>query len=1145
MARAKPIQNSFNGGEFSPRMYGRTDIQKYGAGAQAIENWHIMPEGGLERRSGFRYASDAASGSTRLKEFIFSDGQAYVMEFSNQSIRFFRNEGLLVHQTLSGIQASTEVSSNTSEFTVVGPGYNDEDGPLHITTDTTLPPPLAVSTDYYVRLPESHSLPSASAVTPGSELFTVGAGHGYFDQMGPFRLTTTGSLPNGLDFEQDYYIVFQSATTFKLSTMPGGSVAAFSNNGTGTHTIEPTGAYKRDKFRVAATPTGAAVDITAPGSGLHTLTPTTSPRPAVTLSTPYQTADIPDLQFAQSADVLYIAHPSHAPRKLSRVSAQGFFLEEIDFRDGPYLTENTTADTIEPSATTGNGITLTCTKAIFKGSDVGRLVRIYDSASGPHWGYAKIVGVNPLEFQDADIEAHDFAPLDVTVGNDQIAITSHGIDTGEAVRVKEVGTIPGGIVAATLYYARAVTVNIITLHPTRSDAIANTNRLDILTQGSGAVCARLVSSVIDVAAHGYSGGEGPVQLSNSGGALPEGLAAGTDYYVVAVDSNSFALSLTRGGETVGITDNQGGGTHSVQGASAPSPTCTANVKSDFRAATASAAWRLGAWSSDADIGYPRSVSFHEQRLWFAGNAGAPQTIYASRTADFETHSPTGTLTTDETDLDSTVSDSNGIVATIGSNEINVLRWLSPSRTLLAGTSKRIWNLQPASDASGFSPTNTEAQPGGTRGASSVQPVVVDNRPVFCSNTGLKIGTAGYSIDSDSYVGQDLTLVAEHVLRPGAVQLAYAADPWSTVFAVRTDGELAALTLIADQEVAGWGRFVLGGAYVASYSRSFTTTDVSTVADTITDTAHGIATGSQVRFKTTGSMPAPLEEHKDYWVRAVDADTLAVFENAKDANDDRSRIDLTTVGAGTIEFGIATNAKVLSAAVIPAPTGDPNAVGRNNIDHDQLWVIAQRTINGATKTTVEYLEDVFEPTDAPENGFFVDSGATYNGVAATSITGLTHLAGELVDALADGKVIQAARVSDAGVLTLDDAASKVHVGLRYPSAFVSLRQALPSQEGSSEMTLGRIEHLVLRLDSSLGGEFGHSLDHMTDLSDLLLPHDHLFDTVPPLYSDDIEVALDAPWETSNRFAVRQTQPLPFTLLAVSTPMQKGRRGNRSR
>ena len=44
MARAKPIQNSFNGGEFSSRMFGRTDIQKYGSGAQTIENWHVANE---------------------------------------------------------------------------------------------------------------------------------------------------------------------------------------------------------------------------------------------------------------------------------------------------------------------------------------------------------------------------------------------------------------------------------------------------------------------------------------------------------------------------------------------------------------------------------------------------------------------------------------------------------------------------------------------------------------------------------------------------------------------------------------------------------------------------------------------------------------------------------------------------------------------------------------------------------------------------------------------------------------------------------------------------------------------------------------------------------------------------------------------
>ena len=1146
MARAKPIQNSFNGGEFSPRMYGRTDIQKYGAGAQTIENFQLMPEGGLERRSGFRYAGDAATGATRLRQFVFSDGQAYIVEFSNLSVRFFRNEGLLVHQTLSGIFAATEVSSVTSEIAVVGHGYNDTDGPLHITTDTTLPTGLSASTNYYVRLPAASTFVSTSAVTHGTETFTVSAGHGYFDEQGPFRLTTTGSLPTGLQFEQDYYIVYISATTFKLSTTPGGSVSPFSSNGTGTHTLSPTSAYKRDKFRLSASSSGAAINITAPGAGTHALTPQTSPRPAITIATPYATADIPDLHFAQTGDVLYIVHPNHAPRKLTRVSAQGFYLEEVDFRDGPYLDENTTDDTMRALATSGNSITLVSTKAMFKGSDVGRLIRIGRITDTPdNWGYAKIVGVNPVTFADTDIEGHNLAVADVNTGTDVISISSHGIDTGEGVRVKQVNTIPAGIVASTLYYARAVSANTLTLHPTRGDAIADTNKLNITSAGSGSPTSRLVSAVIDVAAHGYSGGEGPVQLTNSGGALPEGLAAATDYYVVAVDANSFSLSRTRGGATVGITDNQGGGSHSVQGATAPATTCTVNIKADFSHTVATKSWRLGAWSGDAAVGYPRSVSFHEQRLWFAGNAGAPQTLYGSKVSDFETFSPTGDLTNLTTDLNKTVTDSNAITATIGSNEINVLRWLSPSRTLLAGTTSRIWNFQPASDASGFSPTNTAAQPGGTRGANTVQPVVVENRPVFFSSTGLRMSVAGYSFDNDSYTGSDLTLVAEHVLRPGAIQIAYAPEPYSTVYAVRSDGQLAALTLIEDQEIAGWSRVIPGGAYVASYGRSFTTTDVNITADTITDTAHGIATGSQVRFKTSGTMPAPLEEHRDYWVRSVDDNTLAVFTNQKDANDDRSRVNLTTVGSGTIDFGMATHAKVLSAAVIPAPSGDPNTVGRANIPHDQTWAIVQRTINGATKTTVEFMEDLFEPTDVAEDGFFVDSGSTYNSTAATSVSGLSHLAGELVDVLADGKVVQEARVSTAGVLTLDDAASKVHVGLRYPSAFLSLRQALPSQEGTSEMTLGRIEHLVLRLDSSLGGEFGHDLDHMTDLSDLLLPHDHLFDTVPPLFSDDIEVALDAPWETSNRFAVRQSQPLPFTLLAVSTPMQKGRRGNRSR
>jgi hypothetical protein len=104
------------------------------------------------------------------------------------------------------------------------------------------------------------------------------------------------------------------------------------------------------------------------------------------IPTPYLTADIPKLKFTQSADVLYITHPSYEPRKLSRTGHTTWTLTVIEFIDGPYLATNTTTTTITPSATTGS-VTLTASAATFVSTDVGRLVRIKHSST---WGYLVI-----------------------------------------------------------------------------------------------------------------------------------------------------------------------------------------------------------------------------------------------------------------------------------------------------------------------------------------------------------------------------------------------------------------------------------------------------------------------------------------------------------------------------------------------------------------------------------------------------------------------------------------------------------------------------------------------------------------------------------------------------------------------------------
>lgn len=69
------------------------------------------------------------------------------------------------------------------------------------------------------------------------------------------------------------------------------------------------------------------------------------------LTTPYPLADLRALRFAQSVDVLYIFHENYAPRKLSRIAADQFNLTEVEFRDGPYVSENTGS----PSVSTGAG----------------------------------------------------------------------------------------------------------------------------------------------------------------------------------------------------------------------------------------------------------------------------------------------------------------------------------------------------------------------------------------------------------------------------------------------------------------------------------------------------------------------------------------------------------------------------------------------------------------------------------------------------------------------------------------------------------------------------------------------------------------------------------------------------------------------
>jgi len=95
MAKVSPIQGNFNGGEFSPLVHGRVDSDRYNTGLALCENWIPTIQGGLTRRPGSTFVAESASPTKmcRLIPFEYSTEQAYVLEFGEGIVRFFRDNG--------------------------------------------------------------------------------------------------------------------------------------------------------------------------------------------------------------------------------------------------------------------------------------------------------------------------------------------------------------------------------------------------------------------------------------------------------------------------------------------------------------------------------------------------------------------------------------------------------------------------------------------------------------------------------------------------------------------------------------------------------------------------------------------------------------------------------------------------------------------------------------------------------------------------------------------------------------------------------------------------------------------------------------------------------------------------------------------
>ena len=109
-----------------------------------------------------------------------------------------------------------------------------------------------------------------------------------------------------------------------------------------------------------------------------------SPGVPLEVVSPYTSAQVGSLEYAQSADVIYITHPEHPPYKLARTSALVWTLTAVTFAWPPFNDENTGTTTITASAVTGAGITLTASASLFVAGDVGSYFKISEVSASKY-----------------------------------------------------------------------------------------------------------------------------------------------------------------------------------------------------------------------------------------------------------------------------------------------------------------------------------------------------------------------------------------------------------------------------------------------------------------------------------------------------------------------------------------------------------------------------------------------------------------------------------------------------------------------------------------------------------------------------------------------------------------------------------------
>ncbi len=1187
MTYAAPLLESINSGEMSPRMEARVSFDRYPNAAKRLRNTVLLPQGGWTRRPGTRFVCEVADSAdeTVLVPFQYSQEHSYQVELGDGYARFMRRQARIEVGTTdaavsngnfdSGITSWSDISdvptfpsivrsttgeATTGSVTAVVPLTSASSGQLLLFfistyggTALTITTPAGWTQLYHVVGPSNLRRHAAYyKVATGSEGSSVAVTisstdnrwtsvchtiSGYQGTPEASTATGTSSAPNSPSLSPTWgsaktlwLSVFGAGLNGSVTTSPtgyGGQVreslssspywsatvsmargvedatenpATYATSFSGpwvaaTVAIRPAattirwdstnarlelpepvsgevaaeqavtigGGYTAVehvlKFTVAGYGTGTVffrVGSTTGGQeilseielgpGYHAIafTPGTTTfylqfanrapqqmwidavsflsNVPMSLTTPYGPADWEFLRVYQGQNVLYLLHPDIAPRMLHRHGHRSWSLMEAFFEDGPYDPVNEGHDYIEHQAMRNplfeNGIKDWTDASTGDGyvdhQDDTHLAELDPGSSGGS-------GV-------AILRGDCLVPLD-----EQIVV--HFLIAGAGpVGVKIGITTNDGTYVDTNYNAGWHSVEVTTTSSFLHVQFSYSEHTQARAAIGGVLVypqkARLLrpggqEGVIEVLAYGHT----PFKSTDVGRLLRlnyPGHEPGYGVITAYTSTSQVTLQVLREIGTIAPTED----------------------------------WSLGAWC--ADLGYPHTLGKFDGRLVVANTDNAPTTIWASQSGE-----PLNMRPDSYVEGGITVEDDDAIQRTLDGDHLDPIHWLNGKQQLVIGTGGGQWVGN--SNGPVITPADMAAREHSATAGGDVKALAVEEITIYTDRSRRQLYEIGFKFDDNSFVSNDLTILADHILRSPVEQLVYQRRPFSTVWVRRADGVLATLAYNRQHEVLGWAQTRLGGSF--------------------------------------GDGKAVVE-------------SISVIPGAEDA-----------------------------------------AQFYDSDERDELWMIVKRTINGATKRYVEVMEYFFEGPlredydeeetwqlnetawrtamlEAQKDAFYVDSGLTYSGGPATTITGLDHLEGQEVMILADGKVVTG-KVVTAGAVTLPTAASIVHVGLAYKHVYESLKLAQGARGGTSVNKVKGVSSCgFVLLDCSSFKATTVEYDEQSGRRQFALqevgfkrPTENPT-AATPLFTGEVSINTDQAASTDPRIYAESDAPLPFTLIAVA-------------